>query len=95
MKNLLIELHRLHAKAKELEIELGIDKMSATERKIMGFIATHGEGSIHVFEHNSLFSNTSLSTLKRAVLHLVKAGLITSERSKEDARIKSLKLTNG
>ena len=86
MKTALTKLFQLRLTLNEYEKDFGLDHLSEVERAVLSFIASNENLTITSITKHPYFAKYSLSTIKRAVLHLQNEGLIKSQKSKNDAR---------
>ena len=80
----------LRLKLKKKETLYPQTKITNTEWAILEYIAASGRTTITDIKAHSYFSDTSLSTIKRAVTLFTKGGLLGVETSTEDARYRLL-----
>ena len=86
MKTAPTKLFQLRQALDACEKDIGLDHLSEVERAVFSFIASNENVTITSITKHSYFARYSLSTIKRAVLHLQNEGLIKSQKSKNDAR---------
>ena len=86
MKKELSKLFELRQALDACEKDFGLDHLSEVERAVFSFITSNKKVTITLINKHPYFTKYSLSTIKRAVLHLQNEGLIKSQKSKNDAR---------
>ena len=86
MKTSLTKLFELRQALDACERDIGLDYLSEVERAVFSFITSNESVTITAITKHPYFTKYSLSTIKRAVLHLQNEGLIKSQKSKNDAR---------
>ena len=86
MKAALSKLFQLRLTLNECEKEIGLNHLSEVERAVFSFITSNENVTITSITKHPYFNKYSLSTIKRAVLHLQNNSLIKSQKSNTDGR---------
>ena len=86
MKTPLTKMFELRQALDACEKDIGLDHLSEVERAVFSFVTSNENVTITSIIKHPYFNKYSLSTIKRAVLHLLNDDLIKSQKSKTDGR---------
>ena len=86
------KLFKMRESLLQLEKEIGIHKLTNTQRSIMEFIGAHKDMSLTDILDHELFKSVSISSVKRALDELIKSGIVVQRLSDKDRRQRILAL---
>jgi len=86
------KLFKMRESLLQLEKEIGIHKLTNTQRSIMEFIGAHKDVTLTDILGHDLFKSVSISSVKRALDELIKSGIVVQRLSDKDRRQRILAL---
>jgi len=86
------KLFKMRESLLQLEKEIGIHKLTNTQRSIMEFIGAHKDVTLTDILGHDLFKSVSISSVKRALDELIKSGMVVQRLSDKDRRQRILDL---